>query len=674
MKCLAIFFGLATLTPPVWAQGNDCSSPIAIQGEVTQGYNSLGFPSTTFGQGTACDWQGASRSYETFYQWSALADGDYIISLDALFFIPALAVYEGSGCSAVCFGSVAGPSSSSSVAFELVGVQAGETYLLHCASLGFGDGIGVLDVALNPCTPAAVYDDGFEPNDQCSEAVVLGQGTYAGLWTSVPHPDFYEVSVPPLSRLRVLTLPLGNQAQLAFGISCTSNLLPENQVDWKNLSLETKSVWVRVTPKAASECADYDLVVSWSALPCTLPSIGDTVLEPNDTCAQAQLVTPGTYLGLWGSAGSLDFYAVDVPPGQGVALEMLNHDSHLVFGLNTESCQSLPMGSGAGSFPQLGPINQTGVVQRIVFFPMFNAGPGWPDCDSYGFTLSLYDEICDPSDEDVLDRPLYGAALEQPIGNGEYDGLTLRAGGDQYVLCAPPGGSVRVEFEAESLLADVDGFLCNSVQQPICYLSSQFGTGPMFTLQYDNNGPTAEKVYLLLRSPGFPECVPYQLYVTGSGGCLDFVEFAAFCDPGLPNPDGRSTRLMATQEWLLDWQVKWDAVNGPVGEFGYLVGGTWFQDPGIPISLGQLCLLGAAPGRLARYNVVGSPFDSIGYFDAHGRFVNSGQTSDSDFGYLLPPTTPWGSPFAPGEAHYFQLWHRAPGGQSNLSNGVKVAF
>ncbi len=674
MKLNWMSLALGAFAPIAWSQTTDCSSAIPLQGEEARALFSDTFPTTTFGQGSACDWQGLTRSHESFYQWTAVASGDYLVSLQATDYVPGLALYEGVGCSAVCVASMSGSVPGSTAVGELRGVQAGETFLIHCASLQGVGGSGLLRVTANPCTPASAYDDPFEPNDSCFSATPLGPGAYDDLWVGEANPDWYLFQVPALSGLRVLALPLGNQVELALSEGCS--LLPESvdQVLWKNSSLFTQSIWVRVSPESGRACAEYDLAISEFALPCSFPSIGDVVLEPNDSLATAALISAGTYSALWGSAGSPDFYAVDVPSGQGVALDWTASADNFAFDFFAEDGTPLANSGGRPGYPQLGPINRTASVQRVIVSPAFHEGPSRPDCGSYTFTLSFYDEACDPNVEDVLDRPQYGGALEQPIGNGVYEGLTLRSGSDHYVLCVPPGGSVQVAFDSSSAWADVEGFLCNDQQQPICWNAGAFGRGAAFGLQYDNHGPTPEKVYLWLRSPDLPDCLPYRLVVTGSGGCLDFVELDAFCDPGLPNPDGRSTRLMATQEWLLDWQVKWDAVQGPSGEWGYLLGGNWFQDPGVSLGLGQLCLLGAAPGRLARYNVVGSPFDSVGYFDSHGRFVNAGQTSDSAFGYLLPPMTPWGAPFLPGEAHYFQLWHRIPGGQSNLSNGVRVRF
>ena len=149
-----------------------------------------------------------------------------------------------------------------------------------------------------------------------------------------------------------------------------------------------------------------------------------------------------------------------------------------------------------------------------------------------------------------------------------------------------------------------------------------------------------------------------------------------FCDPMDVNSTGQSTQLTGTTADLPGLPLHLDAHQGPPTQFGYALVGTSPSDPGAPISQGRLCL-GMGLGELiGRYNVAGTPFDSLGQFNSLGEFENLSGTSTTGFGFDVPSTLPLpGNPtILAGETWYFQLWHREDGGQSNFSNGLAVTF
>jgi hypothetical protein len=115
-----------------------------------------------------------------------------------------------------------------------------------------------------------------------------------------------------------------------------------------------------------------------------------------------------------------------------------------------------------------------------------------------------------------------------------------------------------------------------------------------------------------------------------------------------------------------------EANHGPVNQFGYFLVSDSFYDPGVPVSQGQLCL--NAP--IGRYNpVAGGALNSIGRFDAGGRFQNLGGTSSAGSGFDVPNSlpNPPGGLIHTGTTWHFQLWYR-DGPASNFSDGISVTF
>lgn len=156
-------------------------------------------------------------------------------------------------------------------------------------------------------------------------------------------------------------------------------------------------------------------------------------------------------------------------------------------------------------------------------------------------------------------------------------------------------------------------------------------------------------------------------------------DVSPFCDPAELNSTGFSTFLVASLMPGSGTSIHFDASHGPPDEFGVLLVGSAADPVGIPLSFGRLCL-STAPGEIiGRYNIVGTPLNSIGIFDSLGDFQNLSGTSTTGYGYDLPVELPFiGSPLIMiGESWSFQLWHRDGGfgvGASTLSNGVTIEF
>jgi formylglycine-generating enzyme required for sulfatase activity len=121
-----------------------------------------------------------------------------------------------------------------------------------------------------------------------------------------------------------------------------------------------------------------------------------------------------------------------------------------------------------------------------------------------------------------------------------------------------------------------------------------------------------------------------------------------------------------------------EVTQGVPGELAYFLAGNEATS-GVVISNGLLCLVGTGTAQVFRYNVGGSPSNSVGRFDNSGVFQNLVGTSATGSGFDVPTTIPAITPIVilSGETWHFQVWLRdTPAGQgsSNFSNGLSVTF
>lgn len=161
---------------------------------------------------------------------------------------------------------------------------------------------------------------------------------------------------------------------------------------------------------------------------------------------------------------------------------------------------------------------------------------------------------------------------------------------------------------------------------------------------------------------------------------IDNLEFdvdtvgATFCDPANPNSTGQPTQLSANLGSGFGSGLHLEAHHGPSGQFGYFLIGTTFNEPGITLSQGRLCV----SGSIGRYNAGSGQLNSTGQFDGSGVFQNfvGTATSTGGTGFDVPITIPTtGSPtIQPGSTYTFQLWHREAAGAANFSNGLEITF
>ncbi len=163
---------------------------------------------------------------------------------------------------------------------------------------------------------------------------------------------------------------------------------------------------------------------------------------------------------------------------------------------------------------------------------------------------------------------------------------------------------------------------------------------------------------------------------------------STFCDPANNNSTGSPAVLSGSFGSGVGSDLHLSVSGGPLplGDgtrmLGYFLVGNMDATPGITLSDGQFCLVGAPGASFGRYNVSGTTRNSIGLFDAAGdleNFVGTGGVSGYGFDVPsaieiagFPPTT-----IMAGDTYHFQAWYRdtlAGAGHSNFSNGLSVTF
>lgn len=150
-----------------------------------------------------------------------------------------------------------------------------------------------------------------------------------------------------------------------------------------------------------------------------------------------------------------------------------------------------------------------------------------------------------------------------------------------------------------------------------------------------------------------------------------------FCS-AVPNSTGTTTTLTGNIGSGTGSDLHLEVTAGVPNEFGFILAGNT-ATPGVMISTGNLCLVGAGNSNLYYYNVGGGPSNSIGRFDAAGILQNLVGTSASGSGFDVPSIIPASTPIniTSGSTWHFQAWHRdtpAGSGTSNFSNGLSVTF
>ncbi|MCB9908363.1 MAG: hypothetical protein H6830_11645 [Planctomycetes bacterium] len=153
--------------------GDTCSLADPISGEGAFAFDTTGSDNSGFASAPCI----TAINHDQFYQWTALADGDYDFDLCASTVSDTiLGVYAGVGCAATCVDSN-DDSCSLRSKVSVAGILTGDTFLIRVGSYSSGasgEGAGILTIGLQTPPPAP------PANDDCSGATVLtGLGDFA---------------------------------------------------------------------------------------------------------------------------------------------------------------------------------------------------------------------------------------------------------------------------------------------------------------------------------------------------------------------------------------------------------------------------------------------------------------------------------------------------------------
>ena len=331
--CAPAFF--LTLTTALCAQGDDCQSATAHSGNLALSFHTGAFTTSGFHGGSPCSGSPTPLHRDAFFQWTATVDGDYRIDTNGSNFDTQLSVHSGVGCAATCVGTDDDGGNGLQSAISLSGVLAGETYLIQVGGYGSNFGSAQLNVAefVNYCAPS--FEDPLEPNDYCSQARSMGNGSYLELFASKIDTDNYSICLAAGETLQVsasfvhatadIDLWLWEEASenCGLGDGLISGLLASSEsssdseaLNWTNSTGGTQTVILQVGVYSGSSgaCNLYDLTVS-GANTCGALQVGDSVcdpMNPNSTGQSTRLA--GSIVD--GIGSELHLEATAGPPGQ----------------------------------------------------------------------------------------------------------------------------------------------------------------------------------------------------------------------------------------------------------------------------------------------------------------------------------------------------------------------
>ncbi|MBL4770642.1 MAG: hypothetical protein JKY61_05760 [Planctomycetes bacterium] len=299
--------------------------------------------------------------------------------------------------------------------------------------------------------------------------------------------------------------------------------------------------------------------------------------------------------------------------------------------------------------------------------------------------INEYTDPCiDGTDDALEDNETLAHAI--PFDDGSYANLWVsHADPDHFSFCVAPGNTLQVDLLFTHANGNVQAkLLSTNTTYPDwegTRLDHGFTNTDNESLTWTNTSATNEQVTLRVfingeTSPS--DCNDYDLIVSGSGPC-DFTA-NTFCDPMDPNSTGLSTNLSASPSTTAETRLRLEVNQGPPGQFGYFLVGTAPSAPGLALGQGHLCFDLGGFQRLGRYNVAGSPMNSLGRFQPDGTLNNIVGTSGNGKGFDVPASLPFNWFYGQnirvvaGQTWHYQLWHREPNGNSNFSNGLSVLF
>ncbi|MBL4771990.1 MAG: hypothetical protein JKY61_12830 [Planctomycetes bacterium] len=625
-------------------QGADCSNPTAISGTGTYAYDLTTADDSgpfTIGCAPALFQDGV----DAYFAWTCPGPGDYTFAGGAAL----LDLFTGSDCNATERGSI---NNIPQGRYVIGGLATGDQILIRCYVLpSWTPAQGILSIGTiaEPC--AGVSPDAFEGNDSIATASLLAPGTYSNLNVSMGDPDYYRFQIPP-----------GHLARLDGGIRrvLQSNCMQSFSFTahgWEHVNRSSIPVTFTAVvdlPQTGlnsgpGSCNTYEMTLQILPDPCQNGT--DDSFEPNQSCAAATPLSQGVLLDLTVRASDADYFSFTVPQGVTAQVRPIGF-------VNVElldaSCNAIPNSSGFYTNSGSAPVQVFALVT-----PLPSTG-----CNNYSLSLDYIFFGCNSLLDDELEEN-DTRATSVPISNGAFTLFVSNSDPDFYDICVLAGQTVEIQMTYSDLTVDLSMALSNA---PGASLAGNFGS---LRATYSNNTGSTTTVGLGITASNLLEpCGIYNLTIDGAVSCG--FDTLAFCDPASNNSTGSPTRIVGSQTPNAASTLHLECLSGPPNQFGYFLVASDFQDPGLPIGQGSFCLL---ISQFGRYNVAGSPLNSVGAFGVSGVMQNLVGSSTTGTGFDVPAFVPnTGLPILVGSTWHFQVWHRDVGGTTNFSNGLSVTF
>ncbi len=259
--------------------------------------------------------------------------------------------------------------------------------------------------------------------------------------------------------------------------------------------------------------------------------------EPNNDCASAPVITPGTYTGLTchgvgSGADDPDFFRVDVPAGEQINVQVHHtvapdQDLNLfLFDAAQPSCGALFGGVAASNLDENNEfaswVNTTGSTVTIVAMVVAYGGTQVPvTCDEYDLVVDVGPDVCGTALDDAYEDN-DDCASATSLAAGIYTGLVVRDTDlDYYRVTVPAGDRLTVD-----LFYGIDGFgqdlqidlfsdtSCSTLVESASWEGSN-------TVRWTNDTGAPVDASFTVFPVNFPACNEYSLQVaTAPDACL----------------------------------------------------------------------------------------------------------------------------------------------------------
>jgi len=382
-------------------------------------------------------------------------------------------------------------------------------------------------VAPDPCF--APIDDGFDDNDSCATAAVLGSGMSAGLFVSDTDVDYYLITVPANDILTVdvaySTASADVDLHLFDDLACAHQvdiLVPSDgtgQVTHTNASGAVVTYVLKAEVVVGQGCNNYSLNVLLSPDPCLTGA--DDGFEDNDSCGSAAFLPGGTTVGLFANELDADYYLISVAANDlltvDVSYSTANGDVDLYLYDAPGCVNEVDVDFTVGGTGQVSHTNSSGAAATFVLVARLEPGE---DCNNYDLNIVSVPDPCltfgDDSFEDN-DTCATATSLSAGLTSGlRMFGQAIAVDDDYWVVQNVPTGMI---LTVDAVFVDADGDIDMQLfDDPAC--TSQIDGSGSFSdnesVSVNNSSGTAQDYYVRLYPVGATfECNEYDLQVTG---------------------------------------------------------------------------------------------------------------------------------------------------------------